>query len=184
MNKTDKSSNNNIPASHNHSSSEATMEQKINARDNSSAIGTNFPKPLMPVNVFNFDTRSRPKKTILIAGDCMINGINEKRISTNFESVKVRCFSGPMIDYMYFNLIPLLRKKSTTLVSHVRINNSSNKTSFQIYDELLNVVTLLRKTIQISMLYFFHQSIDLMLERQLSLFFFNIHAKAHLQWTY
>ena len=46
MNKTDKSSNNNIPASHNHSSSEATMEQKINARDNSSAIGTNFPKPL------------------------------------------------------------------------------------------------------------------------------------------
>ena len=148
------------------------MEQKINGRDNSSAIGTNFPKPLMSVNVYNFDARSQPKKTILIAGNCMINGINEKRISTNFASVKVRCFSGPMIDYMYFNILPLLRKKSTTLVSHVRINNSSNETSFQIYDELLNVVTLLKRTIQIVMLYFFHQSIDSMMEKQLLLFFF------------
>ena len=70
----------------------------------------------------------------------MINGINEKRISTNFKSVKVRCFSGATIDGMYFNLIPLLKKKPSALVLHVGTNNSSNETSFQIYDKLLNLV--------------------------------------------
>ena len=70
-------------------------------------------------NVQNFDAYPWPKDTILIAGDSMITGINEKRISTNFKSVKVRCFSGATIDDMYFNLIPLLRKRPTALVLHV-----------------------------------------------------------------
>ena len=74
-------------------------------------------------NLYNVDVHSWPKNTILIAGDSMINGINEKRISTNFKSVKVRCFSGATIDDMYFNLIPLLKKKPATLVLHVGTNN-------------------------------------------------------------
>ena len=41
---------------------------------------------------------------------------------------------------MYFNLIPLLRKKTAALVLHVGTNNLSNKTSFHIYDKLLNLV--------------------------------------------
>ena len=93
INKRDKSNNNNkMPSSRNHSSSETTVEQKINVPDNSS--GTNFSNLLMSVNnVYNFDAQLWPKNTILIARDSMINGINEKRISTNFKSVKVRCFS-------------------------------------------------------------------------------------------
>ena len=75
----------------------------------------------------------------------MINGINKKRISTNFKSVKVRCFSGATIDDMYFNLIPLLRKKPAALVLHVGTNNSSNETSFQIYDKLLNLVHFVKE---------------------------------------
>ena len=39
---------------------------------------------------------------------------------------------------MYFNLIPLLRKKPAALILHVGTTNSSNETSFQIYDNLLN----------------------------------------------
>ena len=169
INKTGKSNNNNkMPASRNHSSSETTVEQNIKVPDNSS--GANFPNPLMSVkNVYNFDAHPWPKKTILIAEDSMINGINEKRISTNFKSVKVRCFSGATIDDMYFNLIPLLRKKPATLVLHMGTNNSSNETSFQIYDKMLNWSTLLKKTIQIVMLYCLHQTIDLMMEKQLSL---------------
>ena len=144
-NKTDKS-NNNVPASCNHSSSETTAEQKINAPDNSSRNNADFPNPLMSVNnVYNFDAHPWPKNTILIAGDSMINGINEKRISTNFKSVKVRCFSGATIDDMYFNLIPLLRKKPAALVLHVGTNNSSNETSFQIYDKLLNQVHFIKE---------------------------------------
>ena len=172
ISKTDKS-NNNAPASRNHSSPETTdttVEQKINAPDDSSGNNANFSNPLMSVNnVYNVDAHPWPKNTVLIAGDSMINGINEKRISTNFKSVKVRCFSGATIDDMYFNLIPLLRKKPATLVLHVGTNNSSNETSFQIYDKLLIWFTLLRKTIRIVMLRCLHQSIDSMMEKQLLL---------------
>ena len=42
----------------------------------------------MSVNVYNFDAHPWSKNTILIARDSMVNGINEKRISTNFKSVK------------------------------------------------------------------------------------------------
>ena len=100
----------------------------------------------MPVNnVYNFDAHPWPKNTILIAEDSMINGINEKRIRTNFKSVKVKCFSVAMIDGMYFNLIPLLRKKPAALVLHVGTNNLSNETSFQIYDKLLNLVHFVKE---------------------------------------
>ena len=140
INKTEKS-NNNVSASCNHLSSETTSEQKINAPDNSKGSNANFPNHHISVNnVFNFDAHPWPKNTILIAGDSMINGINEKRISTNFKSVKVRCLSGVTIDDMYFNLIPLLRKKPAALVLHVGTDNSLNEISSQIYDKLLNLI--------------------------------------------
>ena len=96
-------------------------------------------------NVYNFDVHPWPKNTILIAEDSMINGINEKRISTNFKSVKIRCLNRATIDDMYFNLIPLLRKKPAALVLHVGTNNSSNETLFQIYDKLLNLVPFVKE---------------------------------------
>ena len=91
-------------------------------------------------NVYNFDAHPWPKNTILIAGNSIINGINEKHISINFKSIKVRCFSGETIDDMYFNLIPMLRQKPARLDLHVGTNNSTNEISFQIYDKLLNLV--------------------------------------------
>ena len=80
------------------------------------------------------------KTTIFTAGDSTSNGINAKHFSTNFQSVKVRCSGGATIDDMYFNLIPLLRKKPAALVAHRGTNNSPNETSFQIYGKLLNLV--------------------------------------------
>ena len=107
INKADKC-NNNVRDSCNHSSSETAGEQKINAPDKSSENNANFLNPLMSVNNgYNFDAHPWLKNTILIAGDSMINGINEKRISANFKSVRVRCFSAATIDDMYFNLIPM-----------------------------------------------------------------------------
>ena len=79
-------SNNNVPASCNHSSSETAAEQKIIAPDNSNRNNANFPNPHMSVNnIYNFDAHPWPKNTVLIAGDCIINRINEKRICTNFK---------------------------------------------------------------------------------------------------
>ena len=100
-------------------------------------------------NIYNFDAHPLVHilfmHIILIAGDPMINGINEKRISTNFKSVKVKFFSGATIDDMDFDLILLLRKKPAVLVLHVGTNNSSNETSFQIYDKLLSLVHILKE---------------------------------------
>ena len=142
INKADKS-NNNVPASFNHSSSGIAVEQKINAPSGNNA---NFPNPLISVNnVHNFDAHPWPRNTILIPRDSMINGINEKGILTNFKSFKFRCFSGATIDDMYFNLIPLLKRKPAALVLHVGTNNLSNETSLQIYDKLLNLVHFVKE---------------------------------------
>ena len=46
---------------------------------------------------------------------------------------------------MYFNLIPLIREKPATLVLHVGTNNSSNETSFQIYNKLSNLVYFIKE---------------------------------------
>ena len=62
-------------------------------------------------NIYNCDAHTSRKNTVLIAGDSMINGINEKRFSANIKSVKVRYFSCATIDDMYFSLIPLLMGK-------------------------------------------------------------------------
>ena len=96
-------------------------------------------------NIYNCDAHPWPKNTVLIAGDSMINGINEKLISTNIKSVKLRYFSCATIDDMYFSLIPLLRKKPAALALHVGTGNSTNKTSFQIYDKLLNLVHFIKE---------------------------------------
>ena len=79
INKTDKSINNNMPALRNHSSSETTVEQKINAPDNPFGNYANFPNLLMSVNnLYNFNAHPWSKNTILIAGYSNIHGINEK----------------------------------------------------------------------------------------------------------
>ena len=106
INKTDKSSGNNMPASRDYSSSETTVEQKINASDNSSRNIAIFPNPLMSVNnVDNFDAHTWQKNTILIEGDSRINGINEKGTSTNFISVKTRCFTCEYQQFAKRNII-------------------------------------------------------------------------------
>ena len=169
INKTEKF-NNNVPAPCNHSSSETTAEQKIIAPDNSKGNNANFPNPHMSVNnVYNFDAHLWSKNTILIAGTSMIDGINKKRISTNFKSIKVRSFSGGTIDDMFFELTPLLRKKPAALDLNVDTNNLSNETSFQIDDKLLNFVHFVKENNANCHVVLSSQSIDLMMERQISL---------------
>ena len=163
-------SNNNVPASCNQSSSETPAKQKINAPDNSKGNNANFPNPHMSVNnVYNFDAHLWSKNTILIAGTSMIDGINKKRISTNFKSIKVRSFSGGTIDDMFFELTPLLRKKPAALDLNVDTNNLSNETSFQIDDKLLNFVHFVKENNANCHVVLSSQSIDLMMERQISL---------------
>lgn len=132
---------NEVSAPCNYSSSEMTVKQKNNSQNNLSK--TNFVYPLISVNnMHNNDTNLCAENNVLTTWDSMIYGINRYHFSKNFKSVKVRHFSGVTRDDMYFDLIPLSRKKSVALVLQMGISNSPNETLFQIYNKILNLVFL------------------------------------------
>ena len=102
--------NNEVSAPCNYSSSEMTLKQS-NSPDNLSK--TNFVNPLISVNnIHNNDANLWPENNVLTAWDSMIYSIKRNNFSNNFKLVKVTYFIGATIDDMYFNPIPLSRKKS------------------------------------------------------------------------
>ena len=74
------------------------------------------------INHINTSTYKWPKKTLLIASDSIMNDIDEKRLSRNW-NVKVRCFSGATVDHMKDYLKPLLKKEPDNIILHVGTNN-------------------------------------------------------------
>ena len=64
------------------------------------------------------------KGTCVIAGDSMLNGIDERRISKT-HPVKVRFFPGSRIRDMYHYLIPILEKKPEHLIPHVGTDDAA-----------------------------------------------------------
>ena len=78
------------------------------------------------------------KNTILITGSSILNGIDENRLNSKFK-VKVRAFSGAYIDDMYDYLAPLLKKKPSVIILQIGSNDATQKTSSQIYREILNL---------------------------------------------
>ena len=80
-----------------------------------------------------------PPNTVLI-GDSMINQIDEKRLSTSTKkTVKVRSFGGAGVKEIYPKLGSLLRKKPSNIILHVGTNDSVNKASETILDDLLKL---------------------------------------------
>ena len=91
--------------------------------------------PEVPSDVYPW-----PDNTVLIAGDSMLNGINEKRLSQEL-NVKVRPHSGATIRDMYEHLTALLRKIPKYLILHVGANDTTNekKTVSMIYEEIVRL---------------------------------------------
>ena len=81
-----------------------------------------------------------PKGTVLIAGDSIIGGIEERRL-TGRRVVKVRSFGGARIDDMVFYITPLLRKLPSVVILHVSCNNSDVCDAEHIVDGLLDLKT-------------------------------------------
>ena len=79
--------------------------------------------------------------TTLIAGDSILSGLVEKKMGRN---VKVRCFPGATIHDMYSYLKPLLPKKPSNVILHVSTNDTKDKDSEEIADQLL----LLKKHVE------------------------------------
>ena len=75
------------------------------------------------------------KGTCAIAGDSMLNGIDERRISKT-HPVKVRFFPGARIKNMHHYLIPILDKKPEPLILHIETNYAANSSHQQIVNDL------------------------------------------------
>ena len=74
----------------------------------------------------------------LIAGDSILNGIDERKLSKR-RNVKVRNFPGATTADMKDYLKPLLRKKRTNVILHVGTNDSVNHDEGTITNDLLDL---------------------------------------------
>ena len=102
-------------------------------------------------------THKWPKKTILVASDSMLSGLDEQRLS-RYKHVKMRCFRGstvkdmyhylypllqkdhylyPLLQYHY--LYPLLQKEPEYLILHVGTNDCTYHTSDTVLRDLLSL---------------------------------------------
>ena len=80
-----------------------------------------------------------PAGTCLIVGDSILTGIDEKRLSRNYQGVKVQDFRGATIDDLRYHLVPLLKKKPEHIILHIGTNDAVSKTSRRILEELLQL---------------------------------------------
>ena len=83
-----------------------------------------------------------PEDTVLVCGDSIIAGIEEKRLH-RLGKVKVRCFKGATVENLHSHLVPLLQKQPKTIIIHIGTNNCINETSEAIMfriDELVKFV--------------------------------------------
>ena len=87
-----------------------------------------------------------PKKTILVAGDSLVQNLDERRLGMSKYNVKVRSFPGGTINDMYYYLYPLLRKEPEFLI----LQTASNDCSFSSTDTVLNDLILLKQHIEVA----------------------------------
>ena len=59
----------------------------------------------------------------------MINGTDEKRFSKKNPDVKVRYLNRALVEDMFYNLVPLMRKNSSALILQVGTNNTISNSS-------------------------------------------------------
>ena len=94
----------------------------------------------MTKSVYGNESISSPVNTILIAGDSVINGIDEKRLLMKNSNVKVRYFNGELVKDMLYNLVPLMRKKPSALILHVGTNNTVSDVSKVILMKITSLI--------------------------------------------
>ena len=86
-----------------------------------------------------------PSSTTVTAGDSIINGIREERLSAKYGVVKVCNFPGATTEDMQHNLVPVLERNPCCLILHVGTNNAESCTSREILDKLLQLKTFISK---------------------------------------
>ena len=107
----------------------------------------NYLKSKQDLNQKPNQTDCVSEKKVLIIGDSMMNGINEKGLSKNGNNVKVRYFSGAKIDDINDKIEKLLDEKPHVIILHLGTNNSPDEASNTILDKLLSLKNKIEKMV-------------------------------------
>ena len=95
------------------------------ANDKSNTLPNHHNEDKCEITVYQTELNEKAcwkRGTTLIIGDSMIYGLDEARL----RNCKVRVYPGASIEDMYYNLVPLLRKKPTNIIFHAGANNAVN----------------------------------------------------------
>ena len=114
--------------------SKTSSNDRQNKSRSNSIISVNLRTP----NATPDNTGKWKPNTTLITGDSMILGIDESRISLKHR-VKVRPFRGANIESMYDYIKPLLRKCPDNIILHIGTNNTIDRTSRDILNQILTL---------------------------------------------
>ena len=74
----------------------------------------------------------------------MINGVEEKRLSKKNSNLKVRYFNGTLVEAMFYNLVPFMRKKPYVLILHVGTNNAVSDSSKVIPKKIKSLILCIK----------------------------------------
>ena len=75
------------------------------------------------------------KGTTLIIGDSMLGGIDETRL----RNTKVRSHPGALIEDMFFQITPYLRKRPSNIICHIGTNNAKSDNADVIMEKLVKL---------------------------------------------
>ena len=90
------------------------------------------------------DAEEWKPETSLIAGDSMIAGLKEGKLSRN-RKVKVGFFPGAKMTDFYYYLVPLLKKKPDNIILHFGTNDAPHKNEDELYKELKSIKDFIKK---------------------------------------
>ena len=97
--------------------------------------------PITPNN--NIGHATWKSGTTVIAGDSMIRGLNESRLSGGKRNVKVRSFPGASVTDMYSYLVPIISKRPDTIILQVGTNDACDNSSRDILHNFLDLKTFI-----------------------------------------
>jgi len=123
---------------------EAVNRQLAEVRKNKHII---FMNTKSENNLQSKNTSHDETKNILVVGDSMLHGLDEKKMCAKGNTFKIRVFPGATILEMYDYLKPLLKKAKTysSILLHVSTNDAKNFNSVTIVDSLLRLREHIKK---------------------------------------
>ena len=105
----------------------------------------NYTTDVKPQHRVDNNVNPWPKGNTLIIGDSILYGVQEARL-TKYKA-KVRVNVGARVDDIYDYIAPLLKKIPTNVILHIGSNDSVDKSANQIYSEIVNLKSYIKKVL-------------------------------------